>query len=101
MDISLERLLSDTKRAVAQAEALLEAGGERLGEARVAVTEHLLAAKDRVTDLERDMVRASRRSARRLDRYAHRNPWRVAGSGLALGLIVGTLLGLAIGSRRD
>jgi len=99
--MDLDRVIKDMKRVVANAETLLEAGGEKLGDARGAVVERLEAARDRLADLEDDLARGVRRSARKVDHYAHDNPWQFSGMALAVGIIIGTVLGLAAGSRRD
>jgi len=101
MDVNKERLLKDMRQVVAQTQALLEAGGEKLGKTRESVVEHLEAAKDSLVDLERDLERGARRTARRIHHYAEDNPWEVAGVCLAVGLVLGAVLGLAAGQRRD
>ena len=101
MDINGERLLNSMRQVVEQTQALLDAGGEKLGNTRAAVAKHLEAAKDSMVDLERDLERTTRRTMRRVNHYAEDNPWRVAGIGLVVGLVLGTVLGLAAGQRRD
>ena len=101
MDVNKARLLKDMRQVVAQTQALLEAGGEKLGKTRESVAEHLAAAKESLVDLERDLERGARRTARRVHHYAEDNPWEVAGVCLAVGLVLGAVLGLAAGQRRD
>ena len=101
MDMDLERLMKDMKRVVTNAEALLEAGGDKLGEARSEVMERLETARDRLVDVERELTRGVRRTVRRVDHYAHDNPWQITGVALAVGVIIGTVLGLAAGARHD
>lgn len=101
MDVNRERLLKDMRQVVAQTQALLEAGGEKLGKTRESMVEHLAAAKVSLLDLEHDLERGTRRAIRRADRFAEDNPWQVAGVGLVVGLVVGAVLGLAAGQRRD
>ena len=101
MDVNRAKLLKDMRQVVGQTQALLEAGGEKLGKTRESVTEHLEAAKDSLLDLERDLERGTRRTMRRVDHYAEDNPWQVAGLGLVVGLVLGAVLGLAAGQRRD
>jgi ElaB/YqjD/DUF883 family membrane-anchored ribosome-binding protein len=101
MDINREQLLGSMRQIVEQTQALLDAGGEKLGNTREAVTAHLEAAKDSLVDLERDLERSTRRAVRRVNHYAEDNPWHVAGVGLVVGLVLGTVLGLAAGQRRD
>lgn len=97
----MQRMVRDMRQVIERTEALLEAGGDKLGKARQAVAAHLEDARDSLSDLERDIARGARRSARRVDRYAHDNPWNVAATVLVVGLVIGTLLGLAAGPRRD
>ena len=92
-----ESLLRDMREVVAHTQELLEAGGDKLGKTRETVAEHLAAAKESLMDLERDL----RRGARRVNYYAQDNPWRVAGTALAVGLILGALLGINAGHRRE
>jgi ElaB/YqjD/DUF883 family membrane-anchored ribosome-binding protein len=101
MDVNRENLLRDMRQVVAQTQALLEAGGDKLGKSREAVAAHLETARDRLLDLERDLERGARRAMRRADHYAQDNPWRVAGAALVVGLVLGTVLGIGAGHRRD
>jgi ElaB/YqjD/DUF883 family membrane-anchored ribosome-binding protein len=101
MEVNREALLRDMRQVVAQTQALLEAGGDKLGKARESVAEHLEAAKDSLGDLERDLEHGTRRAVRRADHYAQDNPWRVAGAALIVGLVLGTVLGIGAGHRRD
>jgi ElaB/YqjD/DUF883 family membrane-anchored ribosome-binding protein len=101
MDVNREALLRDMRQVVAQTQALLEAGGDKLGKTRDAVAEHLETAKDSLIDLEHELERGARRAVRQADRYAQDNPWRVAGAALIVGLVLGTVLGLGAGHRRD
>jgi ElaB/YqjD/DUF883 family membrane-anchored ribosome-binding protein len=101
MEVNREALMRNMRQVVEQTQALLEAGGEKLGRTRQAVTEHLETARDSIADLERDLEREARRAMRRADHYAHDNPWRVAGAALIVGLVLGTALGIGAGHRRD
>ncbi len=101
MDVSTQRMLKDMRQVVAQTQALLDAGGDRLGKTRETVAAHLQTARDSLLDLEHDLHRGARRTIRHVNRYAEDNPWQVAGVGLAVGLVLGTVLGLAAAQRRD
>jgi ElaB/YqjD/DUF883 family membrane-anchored ribosome-binding protein len=99
MDSKLEHLLDDMRQVVTRAETLLAEGGEKLGDARAGFASRLRHAKDALSDLEHEAAWRARRAARRADRYAHDNPWQVAGVGVTIGLIVGVLIGAF--TRRD
>ncbi|MEO8039273.1 MAG: hypothetical protein ABI794_10920 [Betaproteobacteria bacterium] len=101
MDMTRKGLLREMRQVVAQTQALLDAGGDKLGETRTALAEHLEAARDSLVDLERDLERGVRRGLRRADHYAQDNPWRIAGAALVVGLVLGAVLGLGASHRRD
>ena len=101
MEPDRKALLRDMRQIVERTQDLLEAGGEKLGQTREAVAEHLEAAKGNLLDLEHDLERGARRAVRRADHYAQDNPWRVAGVALVFGLVLGTVLGIGAGPRRD
>lgn len=101
MDVTRKDLLRDMQQVVATTQALLEAGGDKLGKTREAVLDRLETARDSLVDLERDLERGARRTIRRADHYAQDNPWRVAGAALIVGLVLGTVLGIGAGHRRD
>jgi len=94
MEASMERVVQELRRVVADAEGLLDAGGDQLGAARG-------AAGERLADVEREVARRGRRVAREVDRYAHEHPWQVAGIGLAAALAVVLVALLVLESHRD
>jgi ElaB/YqjD/DUF883 family membrane-anchored ribosome-binding protein len=101
MDGRMERAVRELRRTVTDAEALLEAGGERLGEARSELVARLDRARDRLIDIEREVAHRGRRAAREVDRYAHGHPWQVAGIGVALAVAIALAACLVFESRRD
>lgn len=50
------------------------------------------SVRDAAVDAAQEAARQAREAARAADRYAHDEPWRVAGAALAVGTIVGFLL---------
>jgi ElaB/YqjD/DUF883 family membrane-anchored ribosome-binding protein len=101
MEASMERVVKELRRVVADAEALLVAGGEQLGAARGAAGERLARARERLGDIEREVARRGRRVVRDVDRYAHEHPWQVAGIGLAAAVAAVLVALLVLESRRD
>jgi ElaB/YqjD/DUF883 family membrane-anchored ribosome-binding protein len=100
MEASMEQVVKELRRVVANAEALLDAGGEQLGAARGAAAERLARSRERLGDIEREVARRGRRVAREVDRYAHEHPWQV-GIGLAAAVAVVLVALLVLESRRD
>jgi ElaB/YqjD/DUF883 family membrane-anchored ribosome-binding protein len=104
MDLRLSRqnrLARELRRLAGDMDALLQASGDKLGNARDAVNVRLRRLERSVDELETATLRGVRRTARRADRYAHSHPWRTAGGGMLLGVIAGVALGIALGPRRD
>ena len=48
--------------------------------------------RDAAVQTAQDAAEQAREAARMADRYAHDEPWRVAGAALAIGAVVGFLL---------
>lgn len=95
-----DRLVQDLRVLVADAEELVKATaaetGEHIRTTRARLEDHLRHARARLAEAEQALIDKSRIAAAATDRYAHENPWKVAGIAAALGLLLGLLLG-----RRD
>ena len=101
MEASMERVVKELRRVVADAEALLDAGGEQLGAARGAAGERLARARERLGDMSARSPDAAGASCVDVDRYAHEHPWQVAGIGLAAAVAAVLVALLVLESRRD
>jgi ElaB/YqjD/DUF883 family membrane-anchored ribosome-binding protein len=101
MEVNRAALLHDMRQVVTQTQALLDAGGDKLGKTKEAMAEHLEAARNSLAELEHDLERGVRRSIRRADHYAQDNPWRIAGAALFFGFVLGAVLGIGAGHRHD
>lgn len=94
---STDKLVSDLKVVVADAEELLKltAGqaGEKLSDVRLRLTDRLAIAKDRIADAEAAVVAKTKKAAHVTDDYVHAHPWEavgvVAGVAFLLGLLAG------------
>lgn len=96
-DVTKEKLISDFKVVVADAEALLKAsagqGGEALAAVRARVQESLAVAKEKMHDAEEELLAKTKAAAKATDEYVHDHPWHAVGVAAGIGLVVGMLIG--------
>jgi ElaB/YqjD/DUF883 family membrane-anchored ribosome-binding protein len=93
---TVEKLASDFRLVIADAEALLRAtsgeANESVAAARAKIKESLEAAKDQLGVLGEDAAEQARAAARAADDYVRGNPWQAVGiaalAGIALGLLI-------------
>lgn len=94
---SKEKLVSDLKIVVADAEEILRAtasqAGEKVGELRERIQDRLRDAKIRLQDAEAALVDKTKAAARATDDFVHEHPWQAVGVAAALGLALGVLIG--------
>lgn len=92
-----EKLVSDLKIVVSDAEELLRAtagaAGEKAGELRERIGNRLRDAKERLQDAEAALVDKTKAAARATDDFVHEQPWKAVGVAAALGLALGVLIG--------
>lgn len=92
-----EKLVSDLKVVVADAEELLRAtagaAGEKVGELRERIGLRLRDAKERLADAEAALIDKTKAAARATDDFVHDEPWKAVGVAAALGLALGVLIG--------
>ena len=95
--VNKEKLIADFKVVVADAEELLRAtagqAGEKVGEMRGRIQEHLATAKDSLAEAQAAVVDKAKQVGRVADDYVHDNPWRSVGVAAGFGFIVGLLIG--------
>jgi ElaB/YqjD/DUF883 family membrane-anchored ribosome-binding protein len=94
---SQEKLISDMKAVVSDAEEILRAttniAGDRVGEVRELIAERLRDAKARIADAEDIVVDRTKAAARATDDYVTENPWRAVGLAAGFGLLLGIIIG--------
>lgn len=92
-----EKLVSDMKVVIADAEEILRAtagaAGEKVGELRERIGLRLRDAKERLADAEAALVDKTKAAARATDDFVHEQPWKAVGVAAALGLALGVLIG--------
>jgi ElaB/YqjD/DUF883 family membrane-anchored ribosome-binding protein len=95
-DVSREKLASDMRIVIADAEELLRATAGQVGEkavvARERIQESLRVAKDKLSRAEEVMLDKTKAAARATDDYVHDHPWSAVGIAGAIGLVVGMLI---------
>lgn len=91
-----DQLINEFKVVVADAEALLKAtantGDDKLSELRARAEESLGAAKERIMEIQTEVLAKTRATAKATDAYVHENPWRSVGFAASIGVIVGLLI---------
>ena len=91
-----DQLVADMKAVIADAEELLKAtagaAGERAAAVRGRVEEKLRAARERLSQLDGEIVDRAKDAARATDDYVHAHPWNAVGIAAAAGLLVGVLI---------
>ncbi len=73
--ISKAELIEEFKTLVADAEALIKA-----------------TAKDKLADLQEDLLEKGKAATKAADEYVHENPWKSVGIAAGVGLIIGLLM---------
>jgi ElaB/YqjD/DUF883 family membrane-anchored ribosome-binding protein len=94
---SQEKLVSDMKAVITDAEEILHAtadqAGEKVASLRGRIQERLQAARVRLADAEAVLVAKTRVAAQATDAYVHENPWKSVGIAAGVGFLVGFILG--------
>ena len=94
---SKQKLVSDMKVVVSDAEEILRAtagvAGEKMVDLREHIAERLHDAKMRLADAEAALVDKTKAAARATDDYVNENPWQAVGIAAGIGLLLGIIIG--------
>ncbi len=94
--VTKDKLVSDLKVVITDAEELLRAtasqAGDKAAAARARIQESIEDARRRLADLGSAAGDQARIAARATDDFVHENPWKAVGIGAALGVILGMLI---------
>jgi ElaB/YqjD/DUF883 family membrane-anchored ribosome-binding protein len=94
---SKQKLVSDMKVVVSDAEEILRAtagvAGEKMVDLRERIGERLRDAKLRIADAEAALVDKTKAAARATDDYVNENPWQAVGIAAGIGLLIGIIIG--------
>ena len=94
---SKQKLITDMKVVVDDAEEILRASagiaGEKMANLRERIGARLVDAKIRLAEAEDEIINKTRAAARATDEYVHDNPWQAVGVTAAIGVLVGLIVG--------
>ena len=95
-EASADRLMSDLRAVLEDAEALLTAtagqAGEKIQRARERATETVRVARERLSDAQDEVVKQAKYAAKQTDSYVRENPWQAVGIAAGVAFIVGVLV---------
>lgn len=96
MEDNKDRLFSDMKIVLNDAEDLLKAAasssGERAVELREKAMVSLRRAKDAMSDAQTAVVDKTKAVAKATDDYVHDHPWKAVGIAAAVGFVLGLII---------
>ncbi len=96
---SNDKLVSDVKTVLGDAEALLKQAADATGDEAVRLRERgmnlLRQATEKAHHLQEVVVEKGKAAARATDDYVHEHPWRAISASFGVGLLVGLLLNRA------
>ena len=94
---SKQKLVSDMKVVVSDAEEILRAtagvAGEKMVDLRERIGERLRDAKLRIADAEAALVDKTKAAARATDDFVNDNPWQAVGIAASIGVLLGIIIG--------
>jgi ElaB/YqjD/DUF883 family membrane-anchored ribosome-binding protein len=94
--VTREKLVSDLRIVIGDAEELLKATAQNAGEtvaaARAKVQASMNGAKKRLADASDATLDSAKVAARATDEFVREHPWQAVGIGAAVGVILGMLI---------
>ena len=95
-EVTREKLVSDLKIVIGDAEELLRAtahqAGETVAAARARVQASMNGAKKRLSEAGDVTLDKAKVAAQATDEFVHEHPWQAVGIGAAVGVILGMLI---------
>jgi ElaB/YqjD/DUF883 family membrane-anchored ribosome-binding protein len=95
-ETSKDKLMSDLKTLVGDAEELLKAtasqAGEKVTVARQKIEQSLIEGKKALADAEKVLIDKSKECVDIADDYVRENPWSAVGIAAGVGLVLGLLI---------
>lgn len=95
-DANRDKLISDVKTLVADADDLVKAMASATGEKAAEMGERLRvklrSAKEKLGDVQEVVADRAKAAARATDDFVHDNPWKSVGIAAAAGFLIGLLV---------
>ena len=95
-DASRDKLISDVKVLMADADDIVKAMASATGEKAVELADKLRinmrSAKEKLADIQVVVADKAKIAARVPDEYVHDNPWQAVGIAAGLGFVIGLLI---------
>jgi ElaB/YqjD/DUF883 family membrane-anchored ribosome-binding protein len=95
-EASADKLMTDLRAVLEDAEALLTAtagqAGEKIQRARERATETVRAARERLADTQEEVVKRAKVAVKETDTYVRDNPWQAVGIAAGVAFIIGVLV---------
>jgi ElaB/YqjD/DUF883 family membrane-anchored ribosome-binding protein len=88
-----DAFFTELRAAIDNAEALLHSAAEGADDAREAARDKLREARERMGQVEEDLLSGARAKARVADSYVRDNPWQAIGVVAGVAFVIGVLLG--------
>jgi ElaB/YqjD/DUF883 family membrane-anchored ribosome-binding protein len=92
-----ERLVTDLKAVISDAEELLHLTADQAGEGAVKLRERVQArltqARERLAAVQATAVERAKAAGQAADHYVHEKPWQAIGAAAAVGMVIGLLIG--------
>ena len=96
VETARDRLASELRTLVGDAEEMLKAasrqGNEQLSAVRERLERSVATARGQLDDLEEAVVERARATARETNEYVHEHPWNAIGVAAGVGVLLGLLL---------
>ena len=96
MDATRDKLVSDIKVLIEDAEELLKAtanqAGEKVAAVRERIEQSLHEGKRSLAETESRLFDESKEAAKAADAYVRENPWTAVGMAAGIGLVLGLLI---------
>ena len=93
---SKDKLISDLKVVLTDAEALLKSAaattGEKAAELRERASVTLKTASEKIVDLQTAAIEKSKAAAHATDDFVHEKPWTAVGVAAGVGFLLGLLV---------
>jgi ElaB/YqjD/DUF883 family membrane-anchored ribosome-binding protein len=91
-----DKLVSDLKVLIADAEELLRATAGQTSNGAAALREKVQAtlqrARESLVDTQAEAIARAKAAGQAADSYVHDNPWKAVGAAAGIGLLIGLLL---------